>query len=221
MKIKSNIGIYICNYNTNTYTNNCIKSVIDKIKSFTYSIYVFDNSDKIIFDNIYNVNVIDNTDSKILNFNKFIEGIKDTTKNNFGSLKHSLSIDYILKKSNHNNILLLDSDTILLRDIDFIDDNYITISDRKEFDYKYTNKSGARLYKRRFLPFIQYFNKKKILENNLDYCDNNRIVGINTCDVLYDTGASFYEDVLKYKLEFKIINHYKYIKHYGGKSWSK
>ena len=208
----NNIIIAIINYNTNDYTNNCIKSILDKCSLKNYKILVFDNSDKINFDNIYKVDVIDNTESKIIDFSEYLKNAKEYTLNNYGSAKHTITIDYMIKKIGVDNILLFDSDTILLRDIDFIDVKYITIADLISTTY-------SRFYNRRFLPFIQYFNCKKINDHKLDYYDKNRMLGVSKNDYLYDTGSSFYEDVLKLDSEFKRIKYKDYIIHYGRKSW--
>ena len=46
----SYVTICICNFNTTDLTNNCIVSIINKIKSFKYKIVVLDNSDKTKFE---------------------------------------------------------------------------------------------------------------------------------------------------------------------------
>lgn len=51
-------------------------------------------------------------------------------------------------------MLLFDSDTILKKDIDFVNDNVITCADLEE--YGMINRTGKKKYtsRTRFLPFI-------------------------------------------------------------------
>jgi len=68
-----------------------------------------------------------------------------------------VSIQYFIDKFAHDNLLLLDSDIILKKDIDFCDDDYITAA---EIEF---NRLGADHHGEveiRFRPFIEYFNVK-------------------------------------------------------------
>jgi len=57
------------------------------------------------------------------------------------------------------------------------------------------------------LPFIQYFNAPMIKKHGIRYFDKDRIMfGNNPNNAFtYDTGCSFYEDVLKYDLKYREI----------------
>jgi hypothetical protein len=66
----------------------------------------------------------------------------------------------MINKCKTNNLLILDSDAFLKKDIDFLDDSYCTIADVGE-DFNIP----------RFLPMIQYINVEAFKKNNLRFCD--------------------------------------------------
>ena len=65
------------------------------------------------------------------------------------------------------------------------------------------------------------FNIKQIKDNGLKYFDMRRIHGIYGPNdgFLYDTGASFYEDVVKRKLKHRRIDYLDYIYHLQSASF--
>ena len=222
------ITIAICNFNTTELTNNCIRSIHSRCKSFQSQFIIFDNSDKIPFqfdDRINaNVSIIDNTKGKIINFDKIMQmspyKLMSFNANNFGSLKHACSIQFLLNICQTDYMMLFDSDTVLLNDIDFIDSKYASIADFEE--HGKIGRNG-KLYTSftRMLPFIQFFNIKLLKNANIKYFDYTRIHGILAPNYgnYYDTGASFYEDLTKNNLPIKRINHTNYIVHLDHGSW--
>lgn len=210
---KNKVGIVIINYNTNALVNALIKSIKKNVKSIDYDIVVFDNStdEKFICPN--DVKLIDNSKNSLINFMKII---KETScvpsSNNYASYKHAMTVQFLLNILQYNDLVFLDSDILLKRDIDFIDQRFAVIAD-------YPDKK----FKPRFIPFIMYLNQSKIKSKNIKYLDIYRMHGGanagNSC--IYDTGCSFYEDVVKAKLPVKKINYEEYIVHFGGGSWKK
>lgn len=205
------ITISICNFNTTQLTNNCIKSIFENFKSYPFKIVVLDNSDKYVFNTKFNVSIIDNTKQQLINFDKIIKKISRVySKNNYASFKHCYSIQFLLNICNTDKMLLFDSDTKLLKDIDFINDNIISA---------FNIELNGKIY--RALPYIQYFNVKMMNMLNIKYFDAYRMHGgfniIN--DSIYDTGASFYEDCIKYNAPIQIIDHKCYIWHKKQGSW--
>ena len=214
------VDIITINYNTSHMTNAMLKSFIKHTKSFKYRLNVIDNSDieKFTTENINNVNIIDNFKNKLIDFNDILKSYKNSnSNNNFASLKHSMTVNWcLLNKYFSNDILLLDSDILLFKDIDFIDNSYITISDIEK-DYKlFKNK----LTETRFVPALQYFNKKMLNLNHILYFDPTRILSSFKSSKIYDTGASLYEDINKKKLPYKKINLFDYCIHLASGSWS-
>lgn len=214
----SKINIFIVNFNTTELTNICIRSIIKNCGLKDYSINVFDNSNKQHFATSYNVNIIDNTKGQLIDLEslvlKKLDG-RPYQEGKYGTYKHCITIQYIL--DHYDNVLLFDSDIVLKKRIDFIDDKVISVFgiERRRID------KFNRQVERRAVPFIQYFNTRKMRELNIRYFDDSRIY----CDdvpykteAIYDTGASFLEDIQKY-MGYKIINQDEYVNHLSGGSW--
>lgn len=217
-KQNKDVDIYIINFNTPELVNFLIRSIIKNVKSLFYRIIVLDNStvkkfslDESIDLKGYSVLILDNTEKKLFNTDIFVEKYsKVESNNNYASFRHAISIQWILDTAKKDDIILLDSDTVVKRDIDFVEDEYITIADVT------TDK-----IKNRFLPFIQYFNIKKIQQFQLKYLDVDRMRGGENIEnsKKYDTGASFYEDIVQRKIPYNTINYNVYIDHLKGGSW--
>ena len=215
--------VSIVNFNTTLYTNAAIMTVIENSKLDDYQIIVFDNSSKYkyrplsVFKDLCQLDVIDNTQGQVLDINAIQEHcFKLKSPNNYASAKHAASIQYLIDTCPCDNMILLDSDILLKKEIDFIDERIITAAHY----YKYIkfNKMCAR-----FEPYIQYFNIK-MLRNagiGIKYFDPYRMHGClkeeNDC---YDTGASFLEDVVRMKFPFRKIEYKDYVLHCGAASWT-
>jgi len=129
------ITVAICNYNTTDLTNQCIDSFLQFNSLKNSSIVVLDNSDANKYDSYHDfVKVIDNTTQKYLNFDSIFKlsphKLMSVNGNNYGSLKHAISIHFLLSICQSEKMILLDSDTITKKEIDFIDDfENITVAD--------------------------------------------------------------------------------------------
>lgn len=181
-------------------------------------IVIFDNSDKKPFpkDDI-EIIYIDNTKGQIINFEKELSkypnrNIDEQTRSgcNFGSAKHSMSIDWLCKNLNEN-FVLLDSDILLKRPIDFINENVMCLSD-------IIHVTGNV---NRICPMLAFINVKLMNKKGISFFDGNRMHSLcnrNTLYFWYDTGASFYEDCIKNN-SFMQISFDKYAIHFGNGSW--
>ena len=228
--------IAICNYNTSALTNECISRILSIQQPFSYKMIILDNSDveKFIlnennqrYDDI--IQIIDNTTEKYVNFTKLCDQFirYDHSHSHNGSFKHAASIQFLFDIITDERLLIVDSDAFLISPISFIDDSFITIADIQQHGEKmgYTypqNPNKVYLSKTRFVPFIQFFNLKLVRQNKLKFFDPMRIQGGLVAEAnSYDTGASFYEDVIKRNLSYKKITYVDYINHLGGRSWTK
>lgn len=226
---KTFITIAICNFNTTKMTTNCIKSIVNKSKLSNLKFLILDNSypkNKFTIDNDIkdlNIQILDNTNGKYINFDDVLKKFSKIPikANNNGSLKHCYSIQFLLNKCKSRDMLLFDSDTILKSAIDFINPSYVTIADleiKRSKDPRMQNKIYTS--QTRFMPFIQYFNCEKVLQCKLKYFYADRIHGGSSqSGNYYDTGASFYEDLINRNLPFKRIYYIKYIDHLDHGSW--
>lgn len=202
-------NILIVNFNTNKLTQCCIKS-INKTTPDCH-IYVFDNSDKEPFENIFdNVEVIDNTQGHIINFEQELAKYDllydyGTELNNFASLKHTMTIDKFIDFV-EGGFVLMDSDVLVKKDISGLFDENIA----------YAGQTGSYQGVPKLLPFICWLNPK---EYGLRYFNERKCYGIrfNKKPVYYDTGASFLEAAKG--LPHKDINYKDYILHYEAGSY--
>ena len=210
-----NKNVLIVNFNTQMLTDACIKSV-NKF-SPGCNIYVFDNSDKEPFVNTFdNVTVFDNTEGQIINFDEVLERHAERFEsgarvNNFGSIKHCLSIEKCLTLI-PDGFVLLDSDVLIKKDFsNLYDEKYIFVGGIERMSR----------FKPRVAPFIVYINSKMCNEKGVHYFDENHMFGFNkdTLGDKYDTGCWFYEATEGH--DKKIISYNSYIEHYRAGSWLK
>lgn len=212
--------ICIIHFNTPVLTHCLVRSINRYTPGAT--IYIFDNSDKKPFINTFdNVTVLDNTKGELLNFDEILSKYPSRLKsrgktNNYGSAKHSMSIQKCIELIN-DNFILLDSDVLLKRDITPVfNNNYVWVAGVEDW----TNKTlvGAKKRKR-VCPFLMYVNVKKMNELGITFYDDEHMLGFNNgpkCEE-YETGVWFYEATPKqYR---RIINYNDYILHFRAGSW--
>ena len=219
----------IVHFNTPMLTT-CLLSSLKRVHPDA-TIVVFDNSDAYpLFKNVikyFDIRYYDNTTGDILNFDEEIAlcGLSIDPVfyeiNKLASIKHTLTIDWLLSYLPYNEIVLLDSDILFHKPINFIDHNKITIGQLSEDE---VNTRPERKF--RILPYCQYFNIELLRKYKMRYFDSHRIIGFNTTQKqgrwAYDTGASFFEDVIDQypNLCDSSIKLNDYIVHYKGGSWA-
>lgn len=200
--------ILIVHYNTPFATECLIKSINKHVKD-TY-IYVFDNSDKEKFVNIFdNVEVFDNTNGDIINFTEIIKQYHPEythkTDSTFASFEHCISVQKAIELID-DNFVLMDSDVLVKNDFSRIyQEDKITVGWKQTW--------GDRI-----CPVLQYINVKMCKEHNISYY-NDYIIGLQEKkDKKYDTGSYFTEQIINKNLPILNINIGKYIFHYNGGS---
>lgn len=208
------IKVCIVHYNTPKLTECLIKS-INKYTPNSH-IYIFDNSDKYPF--VYkqdNITLFDNTKGQIINFDEWLKKYPDRNistgnVNNFGSAKHSYSIQKCIELIN-DNFILLDSDILLKKDITPIyDSNYLYVSDTETF---------ARHNTKRCTPFLCFINVNLMKKEKLTYFNDDYMYGLHKTEMSdhYDTGGYLY--ILGEKYPHKKIYNKDFIVHYRAASW--
>lgn len=210
--MEKEINILIVHYNTPLLTECLIKSINKFVPES--KIYIFDNSDKFPFtyrqDNII---YFDNTKKQIIDFEKWLNGIKTkvSTGNNFASAKHCYTIQKCFELIN-DNFILLDSDTLLKKDItEIYDENYIYVADNEKW-----------MGNERVIPYCCFINLKKCKAHNINYYNEKYVVGL-TPHCRFDTGAYFFLQCKDF--QHKKINYKDYVvhlddgsQHYGNKT---
>ncbi len=208
------VNICIVHFNTPLLTECLVKS----INKFTPNskIYIFDNSDKFPF--IYrqdNIVYFDNTKGQIINFNEFLNKYPNKTPryykaNKCASAQHCYTIQKCIELID-DNFILLDSDVLLKKDItELFNDDYIFIG-----EIGHAHNSYLRVF-----PWLCYINVQKCKELNINYFNDQYMLGLNTnkeCD-WFDTGSYFYNCCKTYN--YKKINDNQYIEHLASASWN-
>ncbi len=213
-------NICIVHYNTPTMTR-CLVMSINKYMPGS-KIYIFDNSDVLPFVSTFdNVTVFDNTKGKIINFNAVLEKYPQREQsrgkvNNYGSAKHSMSIQKCIELIN-DNFILLDSDVLLRRDLSpLCDENYVWVAGVEEW---WNRSLEEKAVKTRVCPFIVFMNVKKMKKMGITFFDDKHMMGLNNGPVCeeYETGVWFYEATPE-NLR-KIIDYRDYVLHFRAASW--
>jgi len=222
---RAKCSFYIVNYNTSDLMNIPLYSIRAFVKSFDYDIWIFDNSDKekLKLDDSTNVHILDNTNGQLIDYDEAIReycNVKDTRGvfagakgiNGFVSLRHILALQYGFTLPDvSDNMIICDSDIVLKKDIDFIDESKALIG-------------TVRLdgYNKRMLPFLCYVNKRLLNKAGVQYFNQLKMRGCkdaaNRTIVKYDTGGSVLEDCTLKKLPIKLISIEDYCVHFGGLS---
>lgn len=204
----------IIHFNTPELTA-CLCSSIRKLHKDA-NIIIFDNSTIRPFENIDVLCdvYIDNTKNQLINFDEEFKNypIVDSVYklNKCGSARHCRTVQWLFDNLDTEEFVLLDSDVLLTRKLDFLENKFICSATYEVF---------PRM-KNRFLPFVTYFNLTKIKENKICYFDEKRMNGLSKQGDPYDTGASFLEDIVNKKLPYKNINYKNYLVHFRNGSWS-
>lgn len=201
----------IINYNTPDFIEKLIMSINKFVQNA--QIIVFDNSDKNSFINTFNnVNIIDNTQQQIINFDDFLSKYPKRFNspgktNHWASAKHSYTIDKCIEMIDEN-FILLDSDVLLKKDIsELFDDNFIYAGEIE------TQPNG----KKRVFPFLCYLNVHMLKDNNIHYFDERYMHGLGGSADAYDSGGGLYINTQNFKHRDIHVN--DYCVHYGSASW--
>jgi hypothetical protein len=200
---------------------------------FNCHIFIFDNSDTKPFrykqDNIV---IYDNTEGKIINFDKELSKYPNRfyslgAKSKWGSFKHCLSVDKCFDLIK-DNFILLDSDVLLKKDIsELYDDNYMSGGEIQ--DWSWGSRRDKYPVHKRLLPFLTFINVKESQKEGIRYFNPDFMDGLydsthenNPVQMnkdSYDTGCWFYEKIQDKPIIF--FNCDDYIVHFRGGSYMK
>lgn len=206
----------IVHYNTPALTTCLVGSILKQHPNS--HICIFDNSDKNPFRiSAPCIEYFNNTAGKIINFDAELSKYPDRDiviqkqiGVNFGSAKHSMSIDWLCKHM-VEPFILLDSDVLIKNKVDFCDPRYACICE------KYKNLGSSTW---RCSPMLCYLNPSLLNQLNISFFDPCRMHALNKYhNMQYDTGASLYEDLINTEY-IKFIQMNNYIIHYGNGSWN-
>ena len=208
------MNVAVVHYNTPDLVEAAIKSLFKHTRGC--HVYVFDNSDsKPFVTKLPNVEVIDNTKGQIIDFEKILEKYpdkweRDIKKSNYGSAKHSMSVEELMKII-PTGFVLMDSDVLIKDDITpFFNKNVACVGSE---DIKHNVPL--------MMPFLCYLNNPMLHENGVTFFNGDKMWALSnvTPNQYYDTGAWLLEEVRRCKLEVAYINIWQYVEHLGHGSW--
>ena len=181
-----------------------------------FKVVVLDNSNQqrfLLRSNLIgkDVQIIDNTKMQVIDFKKIHKNIKSSTQN-FAAFDHTFSMQFLMNACQTKKLVILDSDTIVVNDFDFLlDDVHAIVSDVQQSWFSQTDKLNK---KTRFIPFVQMLNIEMLRNKGISYFQLGKIqCGMSQSSQQYDTGSWLYEQASQKKIPVKQICFAQYVKH--------
>lgn len=214
--IARGLTVAIVHYNTPELTRAAILSLNKQTPGCR--IIIFDNSDQKPFTyQMINVQVIDNTRSQIINFNKVLESYPDREDNdrnrsNYGSAKHTMSVDWLMDYLSAG-FILMDSDVLIHRDIAPIVNSHYAAAGRV--------KQCANGIPTVLRPFLCWINVPMLSKHHIRYFNGDKMWALSHKfpNNRYDTGAWLYEECVRCGLPVNSFHWKEYALHFGHGSW--
>ena len=208
------INVAIVHYNTPELTEAAIKSLNKCTPGCRVT--VFDNSDENPFVNTFqNVSVIDNTKGQVVDFDEMLSHYPerqddDRNKSNFGSAKHTRSVDALMDLL-PDGFILMDSDVLVSKDIR----NMLSVDAAVAGTYQL--KEGVGLVQ----PFLCWINVPILKASGVRYFNGDKMWALSNKypNNRYDTGAWLFEELKTKGLYWRQMNIWQYIIHLGHGSW--
>lgn len=194
--------VAVVHYNTPELLDALIKSIRKFMGGI--QIVILDNSDQRPFTKrIKGVKVINNRKQQLVSFDKELEKYPERCpdlayKGNFASVKHMMSVQYLMDEVLKDGFILMDSDILLKKDISYLWDESFAASGRIIW-YK-----GRAPYQDRLQPYVCYLNVPMLKKAGIKFYTPERCWGLmpggtSNPNNLYDTGASLLEDIVNSK----------------------
>lgn len=206
------ITVAIVHYNTPELTTALVKSL--NLHSPGCRIVLFDNSDLRRFPKYDCVEIINNTNGQVIDFNAWLlaHPEKKKTACNWGSEKHILSVqwlwDYLRKP-----FLLLDSDVLIRKDISELCDSSVAWCGEIERKPQYWFQA------QRLLPFCLWINVPLCEAADVHFSREGFIYKASHRGApYYDTGGNFYRECFAANVPGREVCISDWVVHFGGAS---
>lgn len=207
----------IVHYNTTELTTAAIRSLWKHHPDCR--VVIFDNSDQRPFGLIQNsklkIQIIDNTQGQIIDFQRWLDTFPDKVRNNNGyaSAKHAFSVQWLIDNI-REPFLLMDSDILIQNDLTPIyNSNYAAVG---EVAVNPKLNDAPRL-----LPILCYINAPMLRDAGIRYFNQDYMWALNniTPNNRYDTGAWFLRDLQEHRQPYLDVSIAPYALHFGHGSW--
>ena len=220
-------NVAIAHYNTPELLNAAIRS-LDK-HTPGCRVYVFENSDRkpfvidkkeskangLLTGSMPYVEIIDNTRQQLVNFDEELERwpdkwAEDIEKSNYGSAKHSMSVDKLMELI-PDGFVLMDSDVLITNDISML----------WKKEYACVGSEFVKCGVPQLQPFLCYLNVPKLKPCGISYYNGEKMWALSrkSPNQFYETGAWLLEEVRRHGLPVSYVNIWRYVIHYGHGSW--
>ena len=211
--------VAIVNYNTQRLTECAIRSL--RRHTPDARVIIFDNSDRAPFrvpsGFVAGITYIDNTRSQLIDFDAALAQYPDKeysqrNRSNFGSAKHSMSVDWLMDHYHDcPDFVLADSDVLFRQDITPL------VNDRRAAVGSLQVKQGIPL----LMPQLCYLNVPLLKAHGIRYFNGEKMWALSNHypNNRYDTGAWLYEELINHRLSFRDTDINPYIIHFGHGSW--
>ena len=218
----SAIDVAVVHFNTPKLTRAAILSLWKHTPNCRVT--VFDNSNRLTiadcreWDDLRRsplITIIDNTQGQIINFDAMLQQYPkreafDRNMSNFGSAKHTASVDYLFDIL-PNGFLLMDSDVLFMQDVLPLVDKSVAA----------TGMLRPNAEVMRLLPLLCWINVPMLRQHGIRYFNGNKMWAL--CDRYpnnrYDTGAWLLEEIRRCHLPLVEVNIKQYCLHLGHASW--
>ena len=206
--------IYIVHFNTPLLTECAIRSLRKHSKEC--EVVVFDNSDRHPFQKMNGVEILDNTQSQMIEFDKLLNDYPNRlpSNNNYASFKHCYTVQWIISRET-SPFILMDSDVLIRQDIKAL------CRPDMAFAGQIAPHIGYHTTIDRVLPFLCYVNAPMINDAGVTYFDSEHMWAVSPKmpNCAYDTGCWFLEDCKQNNLPYANIDIDPYMLHFGHGSW--
>lgn len=216
------LHVAVVHYNTPKLTRAAILSLWKHTPGCR--VMVFDNSNRLTiadckeWDDLRQsplVTIIDNTRGQVIDFDKLLEQYPkreffDRNMSNFGSAKHTASVDWLFDHL-PQGFLLMDSDILLMRDVMPLVDYNVAATGML--------KPNAKVM--RLLPLLCWINVPMLAQHGIRYFNGDKMWALSDRypNNRYDTGAWLLEEIRRCHLPLTEVNIKEYCLHLGHASW--
>lgn len=207
------VTVLTINFNTPELLDACLRSVRKQMGE-QQRIVVVENSTVRPWTGKYpNVEVIDNRKGQLVDLDKRLSEWPDKWKNkmcnNWGSARHTLTIDAMMDVLT-DGFILIDSDVLAFKDLSPIADREMACVSEIQIQ---TPKKGLV---QRFCPYCQWVNVPMLKKYDIRYFNGNYmwLLTHEFPNCWYDTGAWLFMAISNRHLPFGVIKYSDYVLHF-------
>lgn len=226
----ADLTLFIVNFGTQMLTEAAVTSFLSRHPRFSGEIIIMDNKPGSHFSASEipygNIRVIDNTNEQVVSYDDIRFGAtSEDPVANYGSAKHSKCISYAISELVSTPICLIsDSDVIYRRSVygpySAVRAGAVVAADiGRELPGTHMSDESRHSVAPRIFPCICLVNVEAVRKSGISFYDPGRMMMLNGSGFTYDTGASFFADILAKNLPYAQIRMLDYVSHLASASY--